>query len=127
MTILRILFVVLAFGSWGGLIPLYFVASWIIPSARPRNYYDDSEDDYQEKWNRKAQHFDEKMDRWSERYSDKMNNWARRYEDKGRQTNGEIHGMNQKVVRLRKHNQLKKKKKMTGQISKKVTDRKFCQ
>ena len=43
------------------------------------------------------------------------------------QTNGEIHGMNQKVVRLRKHNQLKKKKKMTGQISKKVTDRKFCQ
>lgn len=85
VTILRILFVVLAFGSWGGLIPLYFVASWIIPSARPRNYYDDSEDDYQEKWNRKAQHFDEKMDRWSERYSDKMNNWARRYEDKGRQ------------------------------------------
>ena len=73
VTILRILFVVLAFGSWGGLIPLYFVASWIIPSARPRNYYDDSEDDYQEKWNRKAQHFDEKMDRWSERYSDKMN------------------------------------------------------
>ena len=48
VTILRILFVVLAFGSWGGLIPLYFVASWIIPSARPRNYYDDSEDDYQE-------------------------------------------------------------------------------
>ena len=50
-----------------------------------RSYYDDSENDYQEKWNRKAQHFDEKMDRWSERYSDKMNNWARRYEDKGRQ------------------------------------------
>ena len=85
VTILRILFVVLAFGSWGGLIPLYFVASWIIPNPRPRNYYDDSQDDYQEKWNRKAQHFDEKMDRWSERYSDKMNKWASRYEDKGRQ------------------------------------------
>ncbi len=37
VTILRILFVVLAFGSWGGLIPLYFVASWIIPSAIKKN------------------------------------------------------------------------------------------
>ena len=32
------------------------------------------------------------------------------------QTNGEIRGKNPKVVRLKKINQLKKKKKMTGQI-----------
>lgn len=82
VTLLRILFVVLAFGSWGGLIPLYFVASWIMPNDRESRHYDDYQGDYQEKWQRKAQHFDEKMDRWSDRYADKMDKWAQNYERK---------------------------------------------
>lgn len=89
VTILRILFVVLAFGSWGGLIPLYFVASWIMPSARNNRYYDDQGDTYQANWDRKAQNFDEKMDGWSQRYSDKMNSWSQRYEDKFNQNKGQ--------------------------------------
>ena len=82
VTILRILFVLLAFGSWGGLIPLYFVASWIIPRANYRQDYRDRSEDYEERWNRKSRHFEEKMDRWSEKYSEKMSDWAERYADR---------------------------------------------
>ncbi len=86
ITFVRILYVLLAFGSWGTLIPVYFVASWIIPSAGQGQR---RQGDYQEHWERKSQNFDsrvdewtDKMGQWSEDYSDK---WANRYANK--QTN----------------------------------------
>ena len=86
VTILRILFVVLAFGSWGGLIPLYFVASWIIPSAGSnagrQNYRRTNEENwssYADRWQSKSSSHssgrkmkeaepveDEKKDDWSD-------------------------------------------------------------
>lgn len=84
VTILRILFIILAFSSMGGLIPLYFVASWIIPSGYHRRGYDDTRDerDYQSRWDEKAARFEEKMNRKKERYEEKAsrynNSWSQR-------------------------------------------------
>lgn len=88
-TILRILFVILAFSSFGGLIPLYFVAAWIMPSGYARrdrynnrdNRYE--RDSYEARWedkaNRFADKFSEKMDEQAQKFGDKMN---RKYQDK---------------------------------------------
>ncbi|QDK69868.1 PspC domain-containing protein [Lactococcus protaetiae] len=89
VTILRILFVVLAFGSWGGLIFLYFVASWIMPSGYSNrgNYYNErnrENERYQDKWDRKAQKWEEKADKWSRKMDEKSERWANRFEDKAR-------------------------------------------
>ncbi|WP_252899565.1 PspC domain-containing protein [Lactococcus fujiensis] len=62
VTILRILFIVLAFSSMGGLIPLYFVASWIIPSGYRSNNQSSRQgyNEYENRW-------EEKANRWSEK------------------------------------------------------------
>ncbi|MFC4651295.1 PspC domain-containing protein [Lactococcus nasutitermitis] len=74
VTILRILYVILAFSSMGSLILIYFVASWIMPSAGRRNYrqdYQSSENKWEDKINRKAE-------KWNRKFEEK----ARKYEDK---------------------------------------------
>lgn len=79
VTILRILYVVLAFSSMGGLILLYFVASWIMPSSvHGRENYTNRTRYYQERWEDKADRFEEKMNRKAQKWEDK----ARRYENK---------------------------------------------
>ncbi len=79
VTILRILYVVLAFSSMGGLIFLYFIASWIIPSApRGRNDYNERDDRYRERYNNYQNRWEDKMNRKAQKWEDK----ARKYEDK---------------------------------------------
>ena len=61
ITFVRILYVLLAFGSWGSLIPVYFIASWIIPSAGSnagrQNYRRTNEENwssYADRWQSKS-------------------------------------------------------------------------
>lgn len=66
ITFVRILYVVLAFTSWGGLVVLYIVASCIIPSGRhSSNRYDryqNYQEDRRERWEDKARRYN---DKWS--------------------------------------------------------------
>lgn len=57
----RILYVLLAFGSWGSLIPVYFIASWIIPSPNgntggqnPRRENEGNWSSYADRWQGKS-------------------------------------------------------------------------
>lgn len=84
VTILRILFIVLAFSSMGGLIPLYFVASWIIPSGYRSNNQSSRQgyNEYENRWEEKANRWSEKMERKASQFEEKMNRKAQRWEDK---------------------------------------------
>ncbi|HAP14733.1 MULTISPECIES: PspC domain-containing protein [Lactococcus] len=83
ITFVRILYVLLAFGSWGTFILVYFVASWIIPSAgsntRGQDYRQGREENwssYTERWQSKSSSGrkmkeaepveDDKKDDWSD-------------------------------------------------------------
>lgn len=79
VTILRILFLIMAFSSMGGLIFLYIVASWIMPSGYQKgNPYQNQRNQYQNRWDAKADHFEEKMNRKAQKWGEK----SRGYEDK---------------------------------------------
>jgi phage shock protein PspC (stress-responsive transcriptional regulator) len=94
VTLLRILFVVLAFGSWGGLFFLYFVAAWIMPSSSERGNYRERQNDYEDRWEQKAKRWEDQADRWSrkmeekaDRFSQKMDNKFGNSSDRSNQTN----------------------------------------
>lgn len=106
VTIFRILYVILAFSSFGGLILLYFAAAIIIPAQPARNPYEEKQryqdsgaftgafrnesgNSYEDKWNAKAGrnqtdtgNFEEKVDRWADDFEKKAEKWAEKFSQK---------------------------------------------
>lgn len=82
ITFIRILYVLVAFGSWGTLIPIYFIASWILPSANGnaggQNYRQGSDahtSSYADRWQTKSSS-GRKMKKAEPVEDDKKDDWS---------------------------------------------------